>query len=130
MSLDWRVDKIEGYKHVCWTGTGKFYEEKGKQKEHTTLKPETEALVWPTLSVSMHSITKKNWREFYLRMLLNPYLISKTRHVKPEDVYRHIGLTTNVTYKSRAKYLRDLYDRENRLHAMTFYNIDKVEHSS
>ena len=81
MSLDWRVDKIEGYKHVCWTGTGKFYEEKGKQKEHTTLKPETEALVWATLSVSMHSITKKNWREFYLRMLLNPYLMSKTRHV-------------------------------------------------
>lgn len=130
MSLDFRLDKIKDYEDLCWTenSNGKY-----------ELAWKTDKLIWATMSVSMGEITEKNWREFYLRMLLDPYspvniykdtgktAVPEWHRIKIEDVFNHIGLTTNVTEKSRPKYLRELYQREERLHGKSFKQTEEGE---
>ena len=76
------------------------------------------ALVWGTLSIAMGKITKENWKEFYTRCHMietihGAWLYDRdgVRHITPKDVKSHIGLGTNVTNISNAKFKDDIDHR-------------------
>lgn len=141
MSLDWNLSEIKNYKEACWIPNGETYkdEETGEEKETKHLAWQTDALIWASMSIGMGSITKKNWREFYLRMLLDPYskvnvykdtgktAVPEWHRIKIEDVFNHIGLRTNASSKTRAQYLKQLYEREEDGHRSTFRRIEEAE---
>ena len=92
--------------------------------------PITNALIWGTLSVGMNSITEKNWKEFYTRCHIietihGAWLYDRdgTRHITPKDVKSHIGLGTNVTNISNAKFKDDI-DRWLRSQAKDLMSVE------
>jgi hypothetical protein len=108
MSLDWRIENVENYKKYCWV--------KCEDGEYS-LSPKTHTLIWAAMRIGMNSITEKNWKEFYARMLLDP---SSRREegelfIQPADVKAHIGLSTNVTSLSRTKWFKALMEETLRL---------------
>ena len=141
MSLDWNVGDIQNQKELCWVPTGrtKKDEKTGEEKEIVCLSWQTDSLIWASMSIGMGSITRTNWREFYLRMLLDPYskvnvykdtgktAVPEWHRIKIEDVFNHIGLHTNASSKTRAQYLKQLYEREEDGHRSTFRRIEEAE---
>lgn len=112
MSLDWNLSKIENYKEVCFSTN-----ENGED----ILNPRTEALIWLTMAVDIGKITEENAIEFYARVSLwenmfTPMLSSFEDHKKvyhkitPEDVKKHIGLSTNVSKISDAAWRKRMFD--------------------
>ena len=63
MPLNWNINKIEDWENYCFEPDP----ENPKQEKMTTL---TRVMLHMTMPVGMHEITKKNYREFYTRMLL------------------------------------------------------------
>jgi len=77
--------------------------------------PITNALIWGTMSVAMGSITEDNWKEFYTRCHMietihGAWLWDKDgkKYITPKDVQSHIGLHTNATTLSNAKFKTDM----------------------
>lgn len=75
--------------------------------------PVTDMLIWATMFVGFHTITEKNWREFYARLhfveVVSGCLLTangKPYYIKPEEVKRRIGLSTNAADFGRAEFLR------------------------
>ena len=73
--------------------------------------PVTNALIMGTMSVGMSSISEVDWKEFYTRVHIieaihGNWLVKegKPRLITPQDVYDHIGLITNVTNITNAKF--------------------------
>ena len=113
MSLNWSLDKIEGYKELCWKPA---LDKDGKQiidedgDERVTLEPITDCLIWGTMCVEMGKITEQDFEEFRRRLVeahkvgiapsINFYNDEKdrweTRIPTLEEVKAHIGLSTNV----------------------------------
>jgi hypothetical protein len=113
MSLNWSLDKIEGYKELCWKPA---LDEKGKQiidsdgDEQVTLEPITDCLIWGTMCVEMGTITEKTYKEFHKRLVLAhaegfaPSINYYDEATKDwavriptlEETKLHIGLSTNV----------------------------------
>jgi len=117
MSLNWDIGSIKDHEKL-WVGSGEFYEEDGKQKELVRLDPVTDTLINLTMVVGMRDITKKNWKDFYLRMVMlgvEKAVMRKdeegnfTIPISPEDVYRHIGLYTNASTLHKSKILHNAY---------------------
>lgn len=73
----------------------------------------TDPLIWYTMSVGMGSITDANAGEFYARLQILELLWgSRPEHrINAADVRQHIGLTTNVSTRSRAVWLREQVGR-------------------
>jgi len=78
-----------------------------------------EMIIWQTMVVHMGEITENNWKEFYARIALmekitGPLMLvgGEPYPVTPEMVRRWIGLTTNVSTDSRAKFLREVIGSE------------------
>jgi hypothetical protein len=104
MPLDWYVADVENYKERCWV----------KREDGHHLSLITDTLIWAAMQIGMRSITKKNWKEFYARILLDPD--SRRREngcllIKQADVKAHIGLSTNVSPVSRTKWFKELMER-------------------
>ncbi len=73
--------------------------------------PITNALIWGTMSVAMNSITEKDWREFYTRCHMIEtihgawlFYDHKPRFITPDDVQSHIGLHTNASQMTNARF--------------------------
>jgi hypothetical protein len=73
--------------------------------------PITNALIWGTMSVGMNSITEANWREFYTRAYIIQtihgswiYENGDHRFITPQEIRDHIGLGTNATNYTAAKF--------------------------
>lgn len=102
MSLRFRLEKIENWHETCYLADGK------------TMKVETEILIWATMSVDLGSITEANIEEWFLRMTFVERLFGTFGtngdgtpwRITPEVLRRHIGLSTNVTTHTRAKWLK------------------------
>lgn len=108
MSLNWNLEDVK----ADW--------------ESDDVWPITNALIWGTMSVGMHSIDEVDWREFYTRAYIiqtihGGWIIEngKTRFVTPQEVKDHIGLHTNATSMTNAKFKasieRRLRDQANQL---------------
>ena len=136
MSLNWSISRIEDYDNFCWQrhrepieGHERLEEMVGTQgwnwsKDNTyvyRLNPTTDALIWGSMSIGMGSITQANHEEVYLRYEMlrrihgaNRWTWDKetgTRVELPftlEDIKRHIGLGTNVSLDSKAKFKNHL----------------------
>jgi hypothetical protein len=99
MSLNYELKKIENWEAVCL--------EKG------TLTPETETLIFLTMSVGMGDITEENAGEFWTRAnivqkLHGPFISrdGKGHLFTVEDVVNHIGLHTNVAKETRLQWTK------------------------
>ena len=102
MALNWNVENIKNYKKVCWN------------KEE--LNPITNTLIWGCMNVDIGEITDKNWKDFYLRIHLSElwggsFLTNENGayYITKQDVFNHIGLSTNVGFKSRSKWLNKFF---------------------
>lgn len=105
MSLNWNIENVK----ADWKSDDVW--------------PITDALIWATMSVGMNEITNSNWREFYSRAYMiqtihGGWIIEKgkTRFVTPKEVRDHIGLHTNATNHTAAKFKSNI-DRRMREYA-------------
>lgn len=81
----------------------------------------TNALIWTTMGLDMGEITEKNAAEFYARMILHDRMTDSTfltegngkpRPITFAEVRAHIGLSTNVTTKTRRQFLARIGEYE------------------
>jgi hypothetical protein len=77
----------------------------------------TETLIWATIAVDLPGITEDNAAEFYARyhtweQLFGPMtrLDGEDHFITPQDVRRRIGLTANVSLKTRSAWLKSIGD--------------------
>ena len=112
MPLNWYISKVEDCDNYC-------FEPDPENPEKERITPLTNQLINMTMAVGMHDITKKNYREFYTRMLLlgldkSLYTLDEDGNqvgIQLEDVKRHIGLGTNASSIRLDKLLKNIYLR-------------------
>ena len=93
MSLDWKIDKIEDYQTVCWHD--------GK------LNPLTHKLIWETMVTGLDEITKDNLEEWLFRLAVTYRVYgSDGDKITREDLEQHIGLRTNASRMTHAKFMK------------------------
>lgn len=85
--------------------------------------PAMNALIWLTMSVGMNQITEKNWKTFFTRTRLMELTHGAFRNRRdpetgksepvyftPEEVKAHIGLGTNVSPETDARWRKRFMD--------------------
>jgi hypothetical protein len=103
MGLDYTLDKIDGYRDVCWI-TG----DDGERR----MNPVTESLISMCASCGVSQITAQNARECNQRfrmyqMIYGPAIVyadGKTHTTTLDDVTAHVGLATNATAMTAAQF--------------------------
>jgi hypothetical protein len=110
MGLSWDISKIANRETVCKTKDGK-------------LNPTTDTLIWVTMFVGMPRITEANVEEFATRADVYERLFGAFRatvevdstvkdlYITADDVKRHVGLSTNASEMTAAKFKRHVMDR-------------------
>jgi len=100
MALDWYFGKVENFKQVCF--------------QNKKMNPVSHSLIFATMVIGMNEITKKNWAKFYARLhlweLIHGAYLSKNGKpflISADEVKRHIGLSTNASVFSDARFLRN-----------------------
>jgi hypothetical protein len=103
MALNWNVENIEDYEQVCWIG------EKGE--EGRRMNPVTHALIFNSIAIGIGRITKDNAAEVFARTSIieriNGTLLQRDGKDVPiefDDIRRHIGLSTNVSFENRKQW--------------------------
>ena len=109
MSLNWNIDRIANYETVCRTPNA---------DGTSSLSTATEGLIWATLLVGMNGITEKNAAQFYSRLAvwesLNGAIRSNATASQPytvAEVRAHIGLGTNATNETDARWRKRIMER-------------------
>lgn len=119
MSLDWNIEECVG-------------REDWSDRDHAML----DRLIWGTMTVGLHRITEDNLSEWLLRMRLERANYASAFQIKYEGeegyyfnlehLRKFIGLRTNASDLTRAKWLKELMKRvvrseaaASRLKAMT-----------
>lgn len=123
MALSWSVEKIKDSDEVT-TLVVTEDDPNGRYKAGDQLwHPVTEALVWLTISTGIREITAKNAAEVYARIHLLERLNGaqliravdpetgerpegQAAFITPEEVEKHIGLSTNASLKNRAQFFK------------------------
>jgi len=113
MPLNWYISEVEDWDNYC-------FEPAPENPKEERMTPLTNQLINMTMAVGMHEITKKNYREFYTRMLLlgldkSLYTLDEDGNqvgIQLEDVKRHIGLGTNASSIRLDKLLKNIYLRK------------------
>ena len=128
MSLNYDLGEIQDYKNLCYLPDE--VDEDGK--ETFSINPVTRALTFHAMSIGMREITKKNWKEFFIRVAALEAVEGASLHksgasypgemptiprpITKEDVVNHIGLATNVTTRHASEFhkilAKNLYDSE------------------
>lgn len=97
MSLNWNGTKVQGWKEIP--------------------DPERDAIIWLTMAVDIGNITEKNWREFAYRLRIYQELFGaywtvggKPEFVTDAHVKRMVGLTTNVSDKTRTQWSKRMME--------------------
>ena len=110
MAFNWNLSRIKNNETLCWgkLRTNGPRTEDGKR----TMNPVTNFLIWATIPVGMNEITAKNVEEFIERLEVIKMLdaaeygvqIGHTDYPDPDAVRAHIGLTTNASRVTKAKW--------------------------
>jgi len=113
MALNWNVGKVKDFKTVCYNADGK-------------VNAVTETLIWASMIIGVSDITEKNAEEFFFRISMREKLHGALRRdwsgENPVDVFvtwgeveAHIGLGTNATNMTRAKFIKhtvNMFERD------------------
>lgn len=94
MSLSYELTDINNYERLCWEDLN------GEQ----VLSNVTEAIVFATMYVDIGTITKANADEFYIRYDMFCRASGMTNRLSISDIKDHIGLRTNVSTETKAKF--------------------------
>lgn len=70
--------------------------------------PKTEQLIWLTMSIGVSRITKQNWKKFFNRAYAWQRVREHDILVTAQDVYDHIGLRTNASSLTDARFRTQL----------------------
>ena len=123
MALHWDLSAVENGDELCWIEATEDNPNHGIEAGKSYLNPITNALIWSTIAVDLPGPTAENVGEFYARLRLTervfgPFLIrAEVDGKRPEgeaamitidEVIAHIGLSCNVSTKSRAQWLKRL----------------------
>lgn len=117
MSLNFDYTQVEGFDQM-------------DENERVT----GDSLVWATMAVGINHISKENAQEFFTRvsaveMLSGAYRHSSTGpapgplYFTPEDVLRFVGLRTNASVLTKAKFLNRLWDGHVTMSKKSVFNI-------
>ena len=116
MSLNWNIENVK----ADWQSDDVW--------------PITNALIWGTMSVGMNEITNSNWREFYSRAYMiqtihGGWLIEtgESRFITPQEVKDHIGLHTNATNYTAAKFKSNIDRRMREYATQLLRKFDEAE---
>jgi hypothetical protein len=112
MSLNWSLVQIKGYETLCWIP------EEGKSRTQR-LAPVTETLIFLTMPVGIGQITERNAGEFYARvhawervtMARRMNRDGETVFITPEQVFAHVGLSTNASSMTKIGFAKNLFKR-------------------
>jgi len=74
--------------------------------EDDYMRPDTQTIIFSTMSVGLGEITSDNWIEFYSRMRIVQKILGHSDPIPPSRVKEHIGLRTNVNNETRAKWMK------------------------
>lgn len=120
MSLNWELGKIKDWETVCRDSEGRVH-------------PVTNALIWRLMVIGIGRITEDNAVEVYTRSRfytgLGEHPIvrwdEKTKKHRPDDftveeILRHVGLWTNVTTETSARWYKRITDSYVREEAARF----------
>lgn len=113
MSLNWNIQNINDYKHVCY-----YTKDDGTEILH----PTTDAIIWLTLIIGIGTITEKNVDTFYSRVRAYELMrgamlydnMSRPDYIEYEDIIAHIGLVTNSSKSTDAQFRRHLMQMHER----------------
>lgn len=122
MSLNWNLSKMADHHGLHNTAP------KGEEAAFPKGSPEdlegdfqwaiTETLIWATIWLGMSSITEANWQRFATRLRLYENAFGATMRkdgedwkIRPEDVHRRIGLSTNASPLTEAAFRKRVFDR-------------------
>lgn len=110
MSLNWNIHRIANYETVCRTPNA---------DGTSSLSTATEGLIWATMLVGMNNISEKNAAQFYARLAvwerLNGAIRASATASQPytvAEVRAHIGLGTNATNETEARWRKRIIERE------------------
>jgi hypothetical protein len=102
MSLNWDLSKIKDQETLCWVGVA----------DDAPMNPITEALIFASIAIGTPMITAENVAEAYTRLSMWQDVVGALvvdvggadRFVTPDDVRAHIGLKTNASAYTTAKF--------------------------
>lgn len=101
MALNWSLKDIKDHENVCWIGEG----------DDSQMNPVTESLIFATISIGIPKISKENCTEVFARLTMLETIYGPPFQAKDgpasytlEDVRKHIGLGTNATPFTKAKF--------------------------
>ena len=115
MALTWDTKNVLDFEDVCFIEASEDAPMSGITKGDRLLNPVTNALIWHSLNTGIGTITAENAGEVFARIHLVETLYGASlmgpegdRPIKPGDVLRHVGLTTNASFKdeSRTSFLK------------------------
>ena len=103
MALNWNIGRVTNHGTVCYKGKG----------DNRELREITSVIIFLTMPVGINEITSKNVDEFCWRLeVLKMLDEAKYGQAAPntlwpthEDVRRHIGLNTNASRMTEAKFM-------------------------
>jgi hypothetical protein len=91
--------------------------------------PMTERIYFVTLVTDLGEITYNNYDEFYARVKVYAH-ITGDDSITLQDVKRRIGLTTNVSNRTTAQFLKRMSELAGRDYAITANQIKAVFYSA
>jgi hypothetical protein len=113
--LTWDTKDVLDNENVCFFIAEEPHPPTGVKVGDRLLNPVTNALIWHSLNTGIGRITTENAAEVWARIsfveeVYGPSLLSSDgpRPLTKDDVLKHIGLTTNASFKdeSRASFLK------------------------
>jgi hypothetical protein len=112
MALNWRVGEIKNYKKVCYRVAPADIPYEGIKKGELVMRQECNRLIWATMNVDLGSITAKNIDEwaFRLNVLYDIGLSAFPKPLTKAELKKYIGLSTNVSTKTRRQFMKKISD--------------------
>lgn len=98
MALNWNLSKIANKDTVCFSDHG---------DGESRLNGLTHNLIWATIAVDLGEITAKNVDEWQFRLncIALVYGDASWAEITSEDIAKHIGLSTNVSNRTRKQFM-------------------------
>lgn len=122
MSLDYSLGNIPNFKTRCWEDVPKEQRDRAAGIGKRRMNTDTEALIWGSMLIDLGSIRKNNIEEWCFRIdVLKKCGFSWMEQFDDDEIVpfyptreaveEHIGLSTNVSTMTRAKWMNKIKRR-------------------